>query len=178
VTSYSLDARRIGTVHDANENSRRQPSTSPPVPRSCSRPPGTSRSSSEIVRGYRPPDPRGEEDLLDLCCKIVTPPFGGVAQRGCLAYRLDRPEPFHWPIQGAQVEAIRYALSRWDGLIRFLDDGRIELRQPRPSRLLRLELECSIVISDGIVQVLELEIGEAAATNGACGGSWIVRRPL
>jgi hypothetical protein len=93
VTSYSLDARRIGTVHDANENSRRQPSTSPPVPRSCSRPPGTSRSSSKIVRGYRPPDPRGEEDLLDLCCKIVTPPFGGVAQRGCLAYRLAHRRP-------------------------------------------------------------------------------------
>jgi transposase len=25
------------------------------------------------------------------------------------------------------AEAIRYALSRWDGLIRFLDDGRIEI---------------------------------------------------
>jgi ABC-type amino acid transport substrate-binding protein len=35
------------------------------------------------------------------------------------------------------AEAIRYALSRWDGLIRFLDDGRIEIviaRSSKPAR--------------------------------------------
>jgi len=38
------------------------------------------------------------------------------------------------------AEAIRYALSRWEGLTRFIDDGRIELdnntveRSIRPSR--------------------------------------------
>jgi transposase len=29
--------------------------------------------------------------------------------------------------KGKLAEAIRYALSRWDGLTRFIDDGRIEL---------------------------------------------------
>lgn len=29
--------------------------------------------------------------------------------------------------KGKLAEAIRYALSRWDGMVRFVDDGRIEL---------------------------------------------------
>ena len=32
--------------------------------------------------------------------------------------------------KGKLAEAIRYALSRWEGLSRFLDDGRIERRRP------------------------------------------------
>ena len=35
------------------------------------------------------------------------------------------------------AEAIRYALSRWEGLIRFLDDGRIELDSNVVERLIR-----------------------------------------
>ena len=35
------------------------------------------------------------------------------------------------------AEAIRYALSRWDGLIRFLDDGRIEIDSNVVERAIR-----------------------------------------
>ena len=35
------------------------------------------------------------------------------------------------------AEAIRYALSRWDGLIRFLDDGRIEIDSNVVERTIR-----------------------------------------
>jgi transposase len=31
------------------------------------------------------------------------------------------------PARGPTAEAIRYALNHWDGLARFVDDGRIEL---------------------------------------------------
>jgi transposase len=31
------------------------------------------------------------------------------------------------PARGPTADAIRYALNHWDGLCRFLDDGRIEL---------------------------------------------------
>ena len=35
------------------------------------------------------------------------------------------------------AEAIRYALSHWDGLCRFLDDGRIELGSSTVERSIR-----------------------------------------
>ncbi len=35
------------------------------------------------------------------------------------------------------VEAIRYALSRWDGMARFLDDGRIEIDSNTVERSIR-----------------------------------------
>ena len=35
------------------------------------------------------------------------------------------------------AEAIRYALSRWDGLTRFLDDGRIEINSNVVERSIR-----------------------------------------
>ena len=39
--------------------------------------------------------------------------------------------------KSAMAEAIRYALARWDGLIRFLDDGRIELDSNAVERAIR-----------------------------------------
>jgi transposase len=35
------------------------------------------------------------------------------------------------------AQAIRYALSRWDGLVRFLDDGRIEIDSNTVERAMR-----------------------------------------
>ncbi len=39
--------------------------------------------------------------------------------------------------KGKLAEAIRYALSRWEGLTRFLDDGRIELDSNAVERAIR-----------------------------------------
>ncbi len=39
--------------------------------------------------------------------------------------------------KGKLAEAIRYALSRWDGLSRFLDDGRVELDSNVVERAIR-----------------------------------------
>jgi Transposase IS66 family len=50
-------------------------------------------------------------------------PFPGRSSRPC-AIETKRNCPGY---QGALAEAVRYALSRWDGLTRFLHDGRIEL---------------------------------------------------
>jgi transposase len=41
------------------------------------------------------------------------------------------------PLRGKLAEAIRYALSRWDGLTRFLHDGRIELDTNPVERAIR-----------------------------------------
>jgi transposase len=41
------------------------------------------------------------------------------------------------PARGKLAEAIRYALSRWDGLTRFLHDGRIELDTNSVERAIR-----------------------------------------
>ena len=41
------------------------------------------------------------------------------------------------PGRGTLAEAIRYALSRWDGLTRFLQDGRIELDTNPVERAIR-----------------------------------------
>jgi transposase len=41
------------------------------------------------------------------------------------------------PARGPTAEAIRYALNRWDGLPRFLDDGRIELDNNSVERAMR-----------------------------------------
>ena len=41
------------------------------------------------------------------------------------------------PGRGYLAEAIRYALSRWDGLTRFLHDGRIELDTNPVERAIR-----------------------------------------
>ena len=35
------------------------------------------------------------------------------------------------------ANAIRYALNRWDGLLRFLDDGRIEMNSNTVERAMR-----------------------------------------
>jgi hypothetical protein len=40
--------------------------------------------------------------------------------------------------KGKLADAIRYALSRWEGLTRFLDDGRIELDDSPLERFIRL----------------------------------------
>lgn len=39
--------------------------------------------------------------------------------------------------KGAIAEAIRYAMTRWDGLCRFLDDGRIEIDSNTVERTIR-----------------------------------------
>jgi transposase len=39
--------------------------------------------------------------------------------------------------RGPTAEAIRYALNHWDGLVRFLDDGRIELDTNSVERSMR-----------------------------------------
>ena len=39
--------------------------------------------------------------------------------------------------KGKLAESIRYALSRWEGLARFLDDGRIELDSNTVERAIR-----------------------------------------
>jgi transposase len=41
------------------------------------------------------------------------------------------------PARGPTAEAIRYALNHWDGLTRFLDDGRIELDNNSVERAMR-----------------------------------------
>ena len=41
------------------------------------------------------------------------------------------------PARGPTAEAIRYALNHWDGLERFLDDGRIELDTNSVERAMR-----------------------------------------
>ena len=41
------------------------------------------------------------------------------------------------PARGPTAEAIRYALNHWDGLNRFLDDGRIELDNNSVERAMR-----------------------------------------
>jgi transposase len=41
------------------------------------------------------------------------------------------------PARGPLAEAIRYALNHWDGLVRFLDDGRIELDTNSVERAMR-----------------------------------------
>jgi transposase len=41
------------------------------------------------------------------------------------------------PARGPTAEAIRYALNHWDGLQRFLDDGRIELDNNSVERAMR-----------------------------------------
>ena len=41
------------------------------------------------------------------------------------------------PPRGGLADAIRYALSRWDALCRFLDDGRIELDNNTVERAIR-----------------------------------------
>jgi hypothetical protein len=53
------------------------------------------------------------------------------------------------PARGPTAEAIRYPLNHWDGLARFLEDGRIELdnnsveRAMRPVALSRKRIVCS-----------------------------------
>jgi hypothetical protein len=48
----------------------------------------------------------------------------------------------------AIAQAIRYALNRWDGLVRFLDDGRIEIdskhRRARNASYCSEQKECSV----------------------------------
>jgi hypothetical protein len=41
------------------------------------------------------------------------------------------------PARGPTAEAIRYALNHWDGLQRFLEDGRIELDTNSVERAMR-----------------------------------------
>jgi transposase len=41
------------------------------------------------------------------------------------------------PARGTTADAIRYALNHWDGLVRFLDDGRIELDTNSVERAMR-----------------------------------------
>jgi transposase len=41
------------------------------------------------------------------------------------------------PARGPTAEAIRYALNHWDGLVRFLEDGRIELDTNSVERAMR-----------------------------------------
>ncbi len=41
------------------------------------------------------------------------------------------------PARGPTAEAIRYALNHWDGLVRFLDDGRIEMDTNSVERAMR-----------------------------------------
>jgi hypothetical protein len=41
------------------------------------------------------------------------------------------------PARGPTAEAIRYALNRWDGLERFLEDGRIALDTNSGERAMR-----------------------------------------
>jgi hypothetical protein len=43
----------------------------------------------------------------------------------------------HIPPRGSLADAIRYALTRWDALCRFLDDGRIELDNNTVERAIR-----------------------------------------
>ena len=58
--------------------------------------------------------------------------------------------------KGKLAEAIRYALSRWEGLTRFIDDGRIELDNipskskfcPQP-RFKGIEKGSAILLADG-----------------------------
>jgi len=50
-------------------------------------------------------------------------------------YALKRPAQKRY--KSKLAEAIRYALSRWDGLSRFLDDGRVDLDSNTVERSIR-----------------------------------------
>lgn len=67
-----------------------------------------------------PPDPAAEEAAACRCLRAVAAHKTAlISQKGKLA------------------EAIRYALSRWEGLTRFIDDGRIELDNNAVERSIR-----------------------------------------
>ncbi len=76
------------------------------------------------VRG-RPPDVRLE--LRRRCSRPLVD-----ALRTWLEKELPK-----LPVRGKLAEAIRYALTRWDGLSRFLDDGRVELDTNPVERAIR-----------------------------------------
>lgn len=66
--------------------------------------------------------------------------------------------------KGKLAEAIRYALSRWQGLARFLDDGRIELDSNTVERAIRtIALNRRTPCSPGRM---------AAESTGRCSPSW------
>jgi hypothetical protein len=62
---------------------------------------------------------RGGRPLADAFQKWLRTKLGLISQKGKLA------------------DAIRYALSRWEGLTRFLDDGRIKLDNSSVERSIR-----------------------------------------
>jgi transposase len=55
---------------------------------------------------------------------------------GAMKLRLEA-QLAHIPPRGSLADAIRYALTRWDALCRFLDDGRIELDNNTVERAIR-----------------------------------------
>ena len=66
--------------------------------------------------------------------------------------------------KGKLSEAIRYALSRWEGLARFLDDGRVELDSNTVERAIRpIALNRKNALFAGPT---------AAANTGACWPPW------
>ena len=72
------------------------------------------------------------------------------------------------PARGLTAEAIRYALNHWDGLQRFLDDGRIELDTNSVERAMRpvaLSRKNSLFVGS-----------DEGARIGAC-WSWDARSP-
>src|SRR5258708_23847312 len=74
---------------------------------------GRSADERRIVRKQR------SRPLIDALEPWLRAKLGLISQKGKLA------------------EAIRYALSRWEGLTRFLDDGRIELDNNTVERSIR-----------------------------------------
>ena len=88
--------------------------------------------------------------VADIANCVMTYRGGGVMPRSAAAPRtktasavIDALEPWlrarleNISQKGKLAEAIRYALSRWEGLIRFLDDGRIELDSNTVERAIR-----------------------------------------
>jgi hypothetical protein len=70
-------------------------------------------------------------------------PAGGAFSRGVASQRASGPA-LQIPRILAQVaggsslaNTVRYALNRWDGLVRFLDDGRIEIDSNTVERAMR-----------------------------------------
>jgi hypothetical protein len=58
------------------------------------------------------------------------------------------------------AEAIRYALTRWDGLTRFLDDGRVEIDSNAVERAIR-PLRSGARTTSSLVQMAAPNIGQS-----------------
>src|SRR6185437_11944101 len=84
------------------------------------------------------------------------------------------------PARGPTAQAIRYALNQWDGLERFLEDGRIELDTNSVERAMRpIATPVSLCTSSSSIWkhwklVIGGEVARASFTPGRLHHRWCV----